>query len=309
MRRRHVFSLRRLRIRFEHTQRSGVGDWGDVRSSPCYDTETPRLVYRARMLGAAGPCRLAPASPFSSRSRTRLARPLSDPPHRPPFPPVRLTSRSVSATSGLCAADGRAMSWRVRAMVVGKKKRTSGEGGGGGVAEDEARGRRGRKQTGAGEDGERGERETGAPSPGNEACDATHIDGGAREEYVSRFAPRGDLRSGFDTCQCPPPPFRCPHPLCHLTLCHAENRSTFPDRAAENHLGSGNIESAKTKLTMPVLAVGSEAFIGEEAKDQMDRVAQQVEYRGLTVGHQLAEESVEQLAETYLHFLQNLDRQ
>ncbi|KAK5130034.1 hypothetical protein LTR16_001793 [Cryomyces antarcticus] len=115
---------------------------------------------------------------------------------------------------------------------------------------------------------------------GNEACDATHIDGGAREEYVSRFAPRGDLRSGFDTY-----------------------------RAAENHLGSGNIESAKTKLTMLVLAVGSEAFIGEEAKDQMDGVAQQVEYRGLTVGHQLAEESVEQLAETYLHFLQNLDRQ
>ncbi|KAK5012975.1 hypothetical protein LTR60_004107, partial [Cryomyces antarcticus] len=239
-------------------------------------------------------------------------RPSSGPPHRPPFPPVRLTSRSVSATSGLCAADDRAMSWRVRASVVGRKKRTSGGGGGVEGAEDDEGGRRGgsgRKRTGAGEDGERGERETGAPFLGNEACDATHIDGGAREEYVSRFAPRGDLRSGFDTCQCPPPPFRCPHPLCHLTLCHAENKSTFPDRAAENHLGSGNIESAKTKLTMLVLAVGSEAFIGEEAKDQMDGVAQQVEYRGLTVGHQLAEESVEQLAETYLHFLQNLDRQ
>lgn len=67
-----------------------------------------------------------------------------------------------------------------------------------------------------------------------------------------------------------------------------------------------NKEAAKTKLKMPVLAVGSEAFIGKEVKKQMDDVAENVVYQELKFGHQLAEECPELLAKTYMDFLQKL---
>lgn len=57
---------------------------------------------------------------------------------------------------------------------------------------------------------------------------------------------------------------------------------------------------------MPVLAVGSEAFIGKEVGKQMEKVARKVEYHELRYGHQLAEECPEQLATVYLHFLDTL---
>ena len=67
-----------------------------------------------------------------------------------------------------------------------------------------------------------------------------------------------------------------------------------------------NKEAAKNKLKMPVLAVGSQAFIGKEVKNQMDKVAGNVQYRELKFGHQLAEECPDELAKTYLDFLQKL---
>lgn len=66
-----------------------------------------------------------------------------------------------------------------------------------------------------------------------------------------------------------------------------------------------NKEAAKTKLTMPVLAVGSRAFIGHEVKNQMEKVAERVEYRELNFGHQLAEECPEELARVYVAFLKS----
>lgn len=57
---------------------------------------------------------------------------------------------------------------------------------------------------------------------------------------------------------------------------------------------------------MPVLAVGSEAFIGKEVGKQMEKVARNVEYQELKFGHQLAEECPEQLATVYLNFLDAL---
>lgn len=57
---------------------------------------------------------------------------------------------------------------------------------------------------------------------------------------------------------------------------------------------------------MPVLAVGSEAFIGKEVGKQMEKVASKVDYQELKFGHQLAEECPEQLATIYLDFLKTL---
>ena len=57
---------------------------------------------------------------------------------------------------------------------------------------------------------------------------------------------------------------------------------------------------------MPVLAVGSEAFIGKDVEKQMEKVAGTVEYQELKFGHQLAEECPEQLANVYLNFLNAL---
>jgi hypothetical protein len=74
------------------------------------------------------------------------------------------------------------------------------------------------------------------------------------------------------------------------------------DRATEKNVKE-NKESVKTKLKLPVLAVGSKDFIGEEVKRQMEYVAEKVEYRELGFGHQLAEECPEQLVKIYLEFL------
>ena len=67
-----------------------------------------------------------------------------------------------------------------------------------------------------------------------------------------------------------------------------------------------NKEAAKVELKMPVLAVGSEAFIGKEVGKQMEKVASKVDYQELKFGHQLAEECPEQLATIYLDFLKTL---
>ena len=63
-----------------------------------------------------------------------------------------------------------------------------------------------------------------------------------------------------------------------------------------------NRESAKTKLTMPVLAVGSEHFIADDNERQMREVAESVRGVILPFGHQLAEECPEMLAAAYLDF-------
>jgi hypothetical protein len=65
-----------------------------------------------------------------------------------------------------------------------------------------------------------------------------------------------------------------------------------------------NRKAAETKLKMPVLAVGSQAFIGKEVHNQMEKVAEHVEYQELKFGHQLAEECPDDLARVYLEFLQ-----
>lgn len=67
-----------------------------------------------------------------------------------------------------------------------------------------------------------------------------------------------------------------------------------------------NRRAAETKLKIPVLAVGSTAFIGKEVKVQMERVADNVQYRELGFGHQLAEECPDDLAKVYLEFLSSL---
>jgi hypothetical protein len=54
---------------------------------------------------------------------------------------------------------------------------------------------------------------------------------------------------------------------------------------------------------MPVLAIGSKYFIGKEVEKQMLNVADNVTYRELNFGHQLAEECAPGLAKIYLEFL------
>ena len=53
---------------------------------------------------------------------------------------------------------------------------------------------------------------------------------------------------------------------------------------------------AEKKLTMPVLAVGSQYFIGDEVRRQMERVAEDVRYVELDCGHSMALERPEKLA-------------
>ncbi len=66
--------------------------------------------------------------------------------------------------------------------------------------------------------------------------------------------------------------------------------------------GHQNKEAAKTKLKMPVLAVGSQYFIGADNERQMREVAEDVRGVILPRGHQLAEECPEQLAAEYIKF-------
>lgn len=111
----------------------------------------------------------------------------------------------------------------------------------------------------------------------NEAYDPTSLDDDdAIDEYVSKFSQPGGIRS----------------------MC-----SFF--RAAET-LRQNREAAKKKKLTIPVLAIGAEPFIGKEVKNQMDRVAENVTYAEFTYGHQLAEECPEILSKRYLSFLQSL---
>jgi pimeloyl-ACP methyl ester carboxylesterase len=106
----------------------------------------------------------------------------------------------------------------------------------------------------------------------NEAYAPTHISDDAIEEYISKFSQPGGLRSMFNIY-----------------------------RATEKNVAA-NTKSAEQVLEMPVLAVGSEAFIGKEVHEQMKRVAKDVQYQELKFGHQLAEECPDELARTYLDF-------
>ena len=66
-----------------------------------------------------------------------------------------------------------------------------------------------------------------------------------------------------------------------------------------------NKESATSKLQMPVLAIGSKDFIGQEVEKQMKNVASNVQYKELKYGHQLAEECPNDLAKLYVDFLKS----
>ena len=67
-----------------------------------------------------------------------------------------------------------------------------------------------------------------------------------------------------------------------------------------------NKDSAKSKLQLPVLAIGSKDFIGQEVEKQMMNVASNVQYQELKYGHQLAEECPDKLSDIYLDFLKSL---
>lgn len=69
---------------------------------------------------------------------------------------------------------------------------------------------------------------------------------------------------------------------------------------------AANRKAAEKKLNMPVLAIGSRAFIGREVERQMQNVAEKVSYKELNYGHQLAEECPNDLAKLYREFLQSL---
>lgn len=97
----------------------------------------------------------------------------------------------------------------------------------------------------------------------------------ALDEYVRCYSSPGGLRAMFEIY-----------------------RATLED-ADQNHA------SAKTKITMPVLAVGGEKFIGTDNERQMKEVATDVRGVVLPWGHQLAEECPELLAEAYLAFLKD----
>jgi pimeloyl-ACP methyl ester carboxylesterase len=61
---------------------------------------------------------------------------------------------------------------------------------------------------------------------------------------------------------------------------------------------------AQTKLAMPVLAVGSQYFIGEENRSQMERVAENVTYVELDCGHSMALERPRELSDELLSFFE-----
>ncbi|GAO51122.1 putative hydrolase [Saitoella complicata NRRL Y-17804] len=81
-------------------------------------------------------------------------------------------------------------------------------------------------------------------------------------------------------------------------------RSMLSIYRATLETGDQNREFSKNKLKMPVLAIGSKHFIGEEVKRQMEYVSEKVEYKELPWGHQLAEECPEELAGVYLEWLE-----
>ena len=106
----------------------------------------------------------------------------------------------------------------------------------------------------------------------HETHDPSAITPDALDEYVRCYSSPGGIR-----CMCE---------IYRATLTDAEQ----------------NREAAKNKLTMPVLAVGSEHFIGADNERQMREVADHVRGVILPWGHQLAEESPDELAGHYLRF-------
>jgi pimeloyl-ACP methyl ester carboxylesterase len=111
----------------------------------------------------------------------------------------------------------------------------------------------------------------------NEAYDPTAIDDDALDEYVTKYAQPGGVRS-----------------MCNIY------------RATETNVKLNREAAGKGKLKMPVLAVGAESFIGVEVKKQMENVAEKVTYAEFKYGHQLAEECPETLAKRYLEFWKSL---
>lgn len=106
----------------------------------------------------------------------------------------------------------------------------------------------------------------------HETQDPSAITPDALDEYVRCYSSPGGLRCMFEIY-----------------------RATLED-------ADQNRESAKTKLEMPVLAVGGEEFIGEDNERQMKEVAEDVRGVVLPWGHQLAEECPERLVREYLGF-------
>ena len=97
----------------------------------------------------------------------------------------------------------------------------------------------------------------------------------ALDEYVRCYSSPGGLRSMFNIY-----------------------RATLDD-------ADQNREAAKNKLQMPVLAIGSEHFIGADNERQMHEVADDVRGAILPWGHQLAEECPDDLAKLYIDFFSN----
>jgi pimeloyl-ACP methyl ester carboxylesterase len=62
---------------------------------------------------------------------------------------------------------------------------------------------------------------------------------------------------------------------------------------------------AEQKLQMPVLAVGSQYFIADEVRRQMERVADNVRYVELDCGHSMALERPQRLSEELLEFFKD----
>lgn len=115
----------------------------------------------------------------------------------------------------------------------------------------------------------------------NEAYDPTSIADDAIDEYVAKASQPGGLRAMFNI--------------------YRETEANVRD----------NKKTAEQKLKLPVLAVGSADFIGEETKRQMETVCQNgvVTYKELDFGHQLAEECPELLANLYLKFLSQFPKE
>jgi hypothetical protein len=107
----------------------------------------------------------------------------------------------------------------------------------------------------------------------NKCYDPSAVTDDAIDEYGSKYSQPGALRSMFNIY-----------------------RATVENVRL-------NKESAKMNLSCPVLAVGSEDFIGKEVHKQMEQIVEEVQYEELDFGHQLTEECPKQLADGFLNFL------
>ena len=106
----------------------------------------------------------------------------------------------------------------------------------------------------------------------NETYDPSAIDETAVDEWARCSAAPGGLRAIFEVY-----------------------RATF------KNIDDGN-RWAKTKLKMPVLTIGSQYFVGEESRRQMERVCDHVKYVELDCGHSMALERPEKLAKAMQEF-------